>query len=337
MVDYLHTEKKDSALIINANLELAGIGPDGRPLYRNIDRSNPACVNPQPFPAPLPAGCTNRDFNEDFILSNVSGAEGDSDVWSLSLSKAYDWGFNWTFGYAYTESTDVNPMTSSVAFSNYANVSVSDPNDPGVARSNYNIKHRFTLLANYHKALFGDNETKFTLYGRMNEGRPFSPVYTNGGDLFGDTLDFRHLLYVPTGPSDPNVEFGPVFDTAGFFDYLDRNGLNRYGGRIVPRNALSSHWWTKFDIKIEQELPGFAPDHRFAAYFLIENVGNLINDDWGVLKEQSFPRNQTVVQIQEGLSPTGAYVYEQFFSPAPRVGEPEPSLWELRFGIRYSF
>jgi hypothetical protein len=102
-------------------------------------------------------------------------------------------------------------MTSSVAFSNYANVSVSDPNDPGVARSNYNIKHRFTLLANYHKALFGDNETKFTLYGRMNEGRPFSPVYTNGGDLFGDTLDFRHLLYVPTGPSDPNVEFGPVF------------------------------------------------------------------------------------------------------------------------------
>jgi hypothetical protein len=70
---------------------------------------------------------------------------------------------------------------------------------------------------------------------------------------------------------------------------------------------------------------------------LIENIGNLINDDWGVLKEQSFPRNQTVVQIQEGLSPTGAYVYEQFFSPAPRVGEPEPSLWELRFGIRYSF
>ncbi|HUG03943.1 MAG TPA: carboxypeptidase regulatory-like domain-containing protein [Steroidobacteraceae bacterium] len=337
MLDYLHTEKDDSALIINANLELAGTGPDGRPLYRNIDRSNPACVNVDPFPAPLPAGCTNRNFNEDFILSNVPSADGDSDVWSVSLSKSHEWGLNWTLGYAFTESSDVNPMTSSVAFSNYVNVSVSDPNNPDVYRSNYNIKHRFTLLANYRKAFFGDYETKFTLYGRMNEGRPYSPVYTNGGDLFGDTLDFRHLIYVPTGPSDPNVEFGPGFDTAAFFDYLERNGLTRYAGGIAARNSLTSHWWNKFDIKVEQELPGFAPDHRFAAYFMIENVGNLINDDWGVLKEQGFPRRQTVVQIQEGLSPTGAYVYEQFFSPAPQARVSDPSLWELRFGIRYSF
>src|SRR5690606_6015907 len=195
VADYLHTEKQDSALIVNAALEEVGTGPDGRPLYRSIDRANPACAGPiQPFPAPLPPGCTNRNFNEDFILTNVSGDDGESDVWSLALSKSYDWGLDWTFGYAYTESTEVSPMTSSVAFSNYVNVSVSDPNDPDVHRSNYAIPNRFTLRMTYRKAFFGDYETKFTLFGRVNEGRPFSAVYTNGGDLFGDTLDFRHLI-----------------------------------------------------------------------------------------------------------------------------------------------
>jgi outer membrane receptor for ferrienterochelin and colicin len=329
MADYLHTEKEDSALIVNAVLEQVGTGPDGRPLYRKIDRSDPDCADP------LSPDC--GFFPEDFILSNVPGNDGDSDVWSISLSKAYEWGLDWTVGYAYTESTDVNPMTSSVAFSNYVNVSVSDPNDPGVHRSNYNIPNRFTLRANFRRAFFGDYETKFTLYGRVNEGRPFSPVFLNGGDLFGDQLDFRHLIYVPTGPEDPNVVFGPNFDQQAFFAYLEDAGLNEYAGEIAPRNGLTSAWWHKYDIRIEQELPGFMPEHNFSAFFLIENIGNLLNDDWGVLKEQGFPRNQTVVQIEEALTPDGAYVYEEFFSPAPQARVADASLWEVRFGISYDF
>jgi hypothetical protein len=329
MADYLHTEKEDSAFIRNAALIEVGTGPDGRTLYRKVDRSNPACIEDPTLP-----DCFR--FEEDFILSNATGDDGDSDVWSLGLSKSYDWGLDWTFGYAYTESSEVSPMTSSVAFSNYVNMSVSDPNDPGVARSNYNVPNRFTFRANFRRAFFGDYMTKFTLFGRVNEGVPFSAVYTNGGDLFGDTLDFRHLIYVPTGPGDPNVQFAGTFDQAGFFEYLEQTGLNEYAGRIAPRNSMTSSWWHKYDIKIEQELPGFSPDHRFAAFFLIENVGNLLNDDWGVLKEQGFPRNQAVVQINETTG-TGPYLYEQFFSPAPQGRVADASLWELRFGVSYDF
>lgn len=330
MADYLHTEKEDSALIRNASLENVGTGPDGRPIYRSIDRSDPDCADP------FSPDCSNRNFNEDFILSNVVGNDGDSDVWSISLSKDYDWGLDWTVGYAYTESTDVSPMTSSVAFSNYSNISVSDPNAPGVHRSNYAIPNRFTLRANFRRAFFGDYETKFTLYGRVNEGRPFSAVFSNGGDLFGDTLDFRHLIYVPTGPDDANVIFGPNFDQQAFFAYLEDTGLNEYAGEIAPRNSMTSSWWHKYDIRIEQELPGLMPEHNFAAFFLIENIGNLLNDDWGVLKEQGFPHNQTVVQVQESLT-DGAYVYEEFFSPPPQARVSDASLWEIRFGISYNF
>jgi hypothetical protein len=284
----------------------------------------------------LSPDCDGRAFTQDFLLTNVSGDDGDSDVFSVALNKAYDWGFDWTFAYAYTESTEVNPMTSSVAFSNYVNVSVSDPNDPGPAVSNYEVRNRFTLRANFARAFFGDNLTKFTLYGHVNEGVPFSAVFVDGGFVFGDTLDDRHLLYIPSGPDDPNVRFDPGFDQEAFFTYLEQSGLNEYAGEIAPRNALQSAWWHKYDIKIEQEFPGFMSDHNFAAFLIIENVGNLINDDWGVMKEQGFPRNLQLVEFDLDTA-TNQYIYETFITPAPQGRVADASLWEVRFGVSYDF
>lgn len=329
MLDYLHTEKEDSAVIVDATLEQIGTAPDGRPIYQSIDRSDPAC-------AITPEDCESRLFQQDFILSNVRGGDGKSDVWSFSLSKAYDWGLDWTFGYAYTVSTEVSPMTSSVAFSNYANISVSDPNDPDPADSNYEIPNRFTLRLNFERAFFGDNLTTITLYGRVNEGRPYSPTFVDGGFTFGDTIDDRHLLYIPDGPGDPNVAFTPGFDQQAFFDYIASSGLDEYAGEIAPRNSLQSDWWHKYDLRIAQELPGFNEDHNFAAFLIVENVGNLINDEWGVMKEQSFPRNLPLVEFSIDEA-NNQYVYEAFRTPAPLGRVADASLWEVRLGVRYDF
>jgi len=342
LFDYLHTEKKDSAIIIDATLAQIATAPDGRPIYRSIDRSNANCLTIPPGPPGNGAGqCPTR--TQDFILTNVDGPDGESDVYSLAISKAYDWGLDWTLGYAYVESSDVNPMTSSVAFSNYVNVSVSDPNGPALARSNYNIKNRFTLNLNWKHAFWGDNQTKVTLYGRVNEGRGYSPVFQGAGNVFGDTLNGRHLLYIPTGPGDPNVNFLPQFDQAAFFDYLERSGLDQYAGSIAPRNSLDSSWWHKFDLRISQEFPAFGEGHKLSAFIMVENLGNLIDDEWGVLREQSFPHVQQLVGLSDntaGRPPAianGQYQYLTFFSPAPQGRVADASLWEVRFGINYSF
>jgi hypothetical protein len=78
------------------------------------------------------------------------------------------------------------------------------------------------------------------------------------------------------------------------------------------------------------------PEHNFAAFLLIENVGNLINDDWGVLKEQGFPRNQSVVDFDLDQA-NNRYIYNEFFTPAPQARVADASLWEIRFGISYNF
>jgi outer membrane receptor for ferrienterochelin and colicin len=325
--DYLRSETRDAAGIIDATLEQIGTAPDGRPIYRSIDRSDPDCV------VPTAAACSSRSFNNDFILTNFEG--GQQDVISLAFSQDFDFGFDYTLAYAWMQSEDSNPMTSSVAFSNYSSVAVSDPNNPIAATSNYEIPHRFTLRMSYETEIFFDLETRVSLFGQMSQSRPYSFVFDNDdGDIFGDAADRRHLLYVPTGPNDPNVVYGPNFDTAAFFAYVDANGLPR--GEIAGRNAFEGSWWTKFDLRFEQELPGLMEGHSSAAYMVINNVGNLINDEWGILRQASFPQMRAIVDADYDAA-TNQYIYESFNALSPESRVSGASTWQVLFGFKYDF
>ena len=325
--DYLRSETRDAAGVIDATLEQIGTAPDGRPIYRSIDRSDPDCV------VPTAAACSSRSFNNDFILTNFDG--GKQDVISLAFSQDFDFGFDYTLAYAWMQSEDANPMTSSVAFSNYSSVAVSDPNNPTAATSNYEIPHRFTLRMSYEAEIFFDLATRVSLFGQMSQSRPYSFVFDNDdGDIFGDAADRRHLLYVPTDANDPNVVFGPNFDTNAFFAYVDANGLPR--GEIAGRNAFEGSWWTKFDLRFEQELPGLMDGHSSAAYMVINNVGNLINDEWGILRQASFPQMRAIVDADYDAA-TNQYIYESFNPLTPESRVSNASTWQVLFGFKYDF
>jgi hypothetical protein len=312
-VDLLYSDSSDSAIIVGSTLERSGTAPDGRPVYRDP-----------------------RRFNTDYILTNVQGSDAHAFQAAINLSKFYDNGFDWSLGYAYTDAKDVNPMTSSVAFSNYANISVSDPNNPGLATSNYNIPHRFTFRLGYSAYWWGDNRTNFTLVGATNQGRPYSYTFVDGGSYYGDWIDDRHLLYVPTGLNDPLVQFAPGFNTDAFFAALAADGVDKYSGQIAPRNAFQSDWWTWFDLRIEQQFPGFKEDQNFVGFITIKNLCNLINNEWCVLREAGFPRNQPIVEFD--VSDDGSqYIYESFVEPSGQGRVTDPSAWEIRVGVSYRF
>ncbi|WP_341939132.1 TonB-dependent receptor [Marinimicrobium sp. C2-29] len=309
--DLLYSKNQDSAIVSDISRVQTDTAVDGRPIYGSVDGRS-----------------------QDFMLTNVKGDAGESLTFSLGLSKTFDFGLETAFGYAYTDSEDVNPMTSSVAYSNYTNLATADPENPGPATSNYNIPHRFTAKLAYESNFFGDYATRVTLFGSANEGRPYSYTFNNGF-LFGDSTGWveRHLLYVPTGVDDANVVFGDEFDTDAFFAFVDSEGLKR--GEISQRNDFNSDWWAKFDLKLEQELPGFMSNHRSSLYMVVENLGNLLNDEWGVQYETSFPRMQTAVDVS--MDDRGRYVYESFRDPSGPTRVGGPSLWELRIGFRYDF
>ena len=313
-LDYLYSKKKDAALMRDIALEDTGETTfDGRPIYDSIEgRSG------------------------EYLLTNVSGDSGDSSVISLAVSKMFDNGVSVNFGYAYTDSDDVNPMTSSVAGSNYGNIALTDPGNPGVASSDYEIPHRFTMTLGYTHEFVDGFATRFNLYGEAYKGLPYSYTFDGSDEnVWGDANwnGDRQLLYVPL-ENDPNVVYDMSADEINAFnDFIASNGLER--GEITGRNAENSDWFVKFNFKVTQELPGFMDGHKGEAFFVIDNLTNLLNDDWGVLKKGPFVGAS---MISTSIDEQGRYVYSGFNENNANTSvQSDASLWQMRVGVRYTF
>ncbi len=257
--DLLVTRGQDTAIVQRGDLEQVGTTAEGYPQYDSVREPS-------------------------FVFTNSSEGN-ESTVVSVSLSKAYDFGLDWRLGYAYTDAEDVQPMTSSVAFSNYVNRAFFDPQEDRLSRSNYSIEHRFTLVVNYERMFFGDNRTIFSVYASANEGQPYSFAFNGTINPYGFTpfLDFADNVLAPGD----------------------------------DRNDQDGAWWGKVDVRVEQEF-GIGPG-KASAFIVIDNLTNLLNDEWGVLRQSDFPNNVNRNQNQ----------FE------PRVGDASRS--EIRFGVRYAF
>lgn len=324
--DVIFTNKEDSAIYRDANLTYRGASllPDDRIAFGLIDPS--------------------RRTGSDFVLGNAETGDGKSTILSLSVSKDWDNGISGTLGYAYVESEDANPMTSSVAFSNYANFATANPIDPEVATSDYEIPQRLTLTLSYAEEFISGYETRFSLFGTASDGRPFSYVYGGDSDAFDsyDAPSGRQLIYVPT-LNDSAVTFvdtvnrdGDITQTAAeaeaqFNAFVDAEGLDR--GAIVKRNSRNADWWIKADVRVSQQLPAFAEGHKASAFIVIENFTNLLNDEWGDFRQGSFVGEEV---IDVNLADNGSYEYSNFRAPSQSLSR-GPSLWEVRIGVNYRF
>jgi outer membrane receptor for ferrienterochelin and colicin len=258
--DVLFTEENDGAMIKRGDLVLDGFNEDGYPIYDS----------------------PNMD---SFVLTN-SGQSPKSTVLSLGIEKQWE-SFYFRAGYANTSADDVQPMTSSVAFSNYSNRAFFDPNEDVVSTSNYEIEHRFTFAARWNKQLGDAMELSVGLYGQSQSGRPYSRV-------------------LEVGPFDPDTPY-PFFFPA-------EDNILAPGEK---RNAYTGSSWQKLDMRVALDFPGFQPDHQASAFLVIDNLTNLLNDDWGVWYQHSFPR--TVLPGQEEF----------------RLGD--ASRYEIRMGVKYNF
>lgn len=312
MLDFLISKTNEAAYVLPISWTQTGSVADGRPLY---------------------AGNTN-----DFLLTNAD-EKGWARTLSLGLSKDYNNGIDWNFGYAYTQGKDVNPMTSSVAFSNFANFQTYDAVSPELGVSDYVIPHRFTFNLNFRKEFFGEYATKASLFATANEGAPYS--YTIGSTsalspVFNET---RQLAYIPTSVSDPVIS--PLSNAAAVQALVDfvsgHDVLSEEQGGISGRNIANDPWRSRFDIRLAQEFPGLRADDRTEAFIVIRNVGNLLNDEWGVMKEHGFPGSAQLYGIS-GIDPQGRLIINSFNSTVDRANPiNSASLWQIRLGVKYKF
>ena len=266
----------------------------------------------------------------NYMLSNDSGS-ANSTVFSLTLDKAWDFGLDLRFGYAFTEGEDVSPMTSFTAGSSWENLATNSPLNPVRGNSNYITPHRLTLRLAYAHDFFGDNTTRITLMAYRKEGQPASLTMFSDG-LEGDPSN-RHLLYVPTGAGDPAIVFGPNFPQQEFFDYVAANGLA--GGAFAERNGVNATWSTRIDLRIDQEFPLFVEDLKGRAFLKIYNLGNMLDSSSGRQYDAPFSSIRVVDGFYDDVN--DVYNYDSFSAGDPSDLQTFSSLWEVRVGIEINF
>lgn len=238
--------------------------------------------------------------NQDLLMTNDT--RGRSYIGVVRIEKSFDFGLNIGGSYTRSDVKDVNAITSATASSLYGNNASIDSNGASYGRSIYEIKDQWKFNIGFKTQLFGDNDTRFNLFGEYRSGRPYSLTLLDatGGrsPVFGTVgTSGNPLIYVPT-TGDSKVSFATSTDATNFESLITRFGLDKYRGSILPKNTQTSPDFFKVDLNVSQELPLFVGNAKIRLFADIENVLNLIDSDWGALRQVPFSYTAGVATVQ---------------------------------------
>lgn len=315
-------------------------GIDGRPMYwGNVYTRSGVRANGNTgiggIADTIPGYENVTGWHNDGVVLMKNTDKGESTQLTFGLTKPLIDTWGWSLHYTYTDSTEVSPLTSSRAISNWSNKAVFEPNEDVAATSNYEIKDRIIGSLTFRKAFFGDYNTTVSMFYEGRSGAPYGWRFLN--DMNGDGYT-NDLLYIPGGPGDVLFTGGEAMEQA-FFDWVARNpDLQRSRGGVVKRNGSRNPWVNTFDVRISQELPGFFEGHKSELWLDIMNIGNLINDDWGHIQYQSAYSDMRAVNFRGVDEATGKYIYNFSESAVWTPGFTDlESRWSLQLGFRYKF
>ncbi|MEM1173885.1 MAG: TonB-dependent receptor [Pseudomonadota bacterium] len=317
--------------IFEARRSVVDTAPDGRPIYD------------------LPA-------DADYITTNTN--DGSGTVFTLKAEKTFDTQYgivDLNLGYTHQDIEELRSYNRFVTFETLAFDPSTDLNNPGVAPSRFEVEHRYTAQLTWENEIFGDNRTLAGLVYQGRSGRHYSYVFgSNGVPTFGGNFlaDFgsegdnigNQLFYVPSGISDPIVT-GDVQFLADLDEFITNTPcLNESRGEIVTRNNCRTGWINQVNLRLAQEVK-LQNDFAFDITLDIENLGNLLNENWGRVDSYTAPSNVAPAAValsgdgsQYVLSALPGYVAGDATSlvPAPEIAQ-LPSVYRIQLGVTFRF
>lgn len=320
-------------------------GPDSRDRFPASNLSG-AAVNPARF--------INTANTNAFILTNTP--EGYSYSFTAKLEKTATKGLSGMIGYTYSKAKDIQSVASTVL----ANIpTVQGQNYLTPSWSDNDLRHRLVGYVNYrinYGGKFGGS-TMFTL--GMVSASGFKISYQYGNDLNGDGQN-NDLIFVPSKASDlaftaltvgsgaTAVTFSPEQQSTAYETYLSNHPyLSTIRGQYSERNGAAVPSLTRFDFTVEQDLyvatGRKGKKNTIRLRFDVLNVGNLLNNKWGValsstgtnplslasINAAGVPSYRMATQVVDGTT----ILLRDAFVKSININ----NVWQGQFGIRYIF
>ncbi|MEC5394165.1 TonB-dependent receptor [Bergeyella sp. RCAD1439] len=249
--------------------------------------------------------------------------------------------------YTYSEAKEVSANAGSSAVSAWGgSPTVDSPNQQFLSISNFALPHR--VVANVSYEVKATGTTIGMYYTGAHQGR-FSYYYSN--DVNGDGIA-NDLIYIPKAGetvkfvdirSGGQVTFSAADQQAAFDAFIANNGLEKYRGQIVPRNAFLLPWLNRFDVRLTQNLfKNFAQKGDKVQITLdVVNFGNMLNSKWGIQDTTVSSYGAAILSRSGGVSADPSFtmlrVNNQLATSPYRAVSTTATTWTAMLGFRYSF
>lgn len=272
------------------------------------------------------------DYQSVILLTNTD--EGYGLQSTVQVQKRIGQGVlpNGFFSLAYTNSEveDINSVTSSQARSNVRDLAVAfDVNDPPLATSNFEVRHRVLATASYRFDYLDRFATTATLLYDGRSGFPYSYTFDRA-DLNDDGFDRADLAYIPASRDDLEISDE---DFARLQALIDREDLGGERGSIVERNTGRGPWQNYLDFSLTQEVLTLNAQ-RIEIQLDVLNVLSLLGLEAGEI--ETTGSNFEIAEFG-GYTEDGRLILSDV--PTQDFAQPSDLLsrWRMQLGVRYVF
>ncbi|HXB91299.1 MAG TPA: carboxypeptidase regulatory-like domain-containing protein [Puia sp.] len=316
---------------------------------------------------PAPATLSNPNLGNVIWLGNST--KGYSYAATFRINKSVR---NTNFGASYThqdvKSTMENGSTASTLWSSRA-VSNTDPNAATIGRPTWYSPNRIIAYFNWRKEYAGHFATSIGAVYEVETNGVTSYVYN--GDLNGDGNTGNDLIYIPKSSTDISLidagsynkttHTGTTTGTAAdprtaaqIYTQLN-NFINQdhylysHRGKYAESNSVVEPYYKHLDINITEDIyfftkhGGSKDKHTLRISMDLQNAGNLLNRNWGVVRTPNISNFLKFEGIAaDGKTPLFSFPYADAGNQVPLVNSFAPSTstfsrWAMQFGVRYLF
>lgn len=272
------------------------------------------------------------DYSAIYYMENVSN--GYSYSLSASVERAFEMGLSLAASYTFGHSYSVCDVPSTSSSSNWNRTYNLDLNNPQLALSAYDIPHKVSFVATYHKRYSPLFDVTASLVYQMTSGQRYSVTFGESVDFNGDGVFGSTLMYIPIEGELSMMQFADATSAEAWNGYIEADSyLSSHRGEFAERNAMQAPAEHRIDLHLAHGFY-FGKQSRRKVELSVDvmNFGNLLCRHWGSYYNISGWRMQPVSVVgKSGDEP----VYK--FTSGKLSFDDLASRWHMQLGARILF
>ena len=272
------------------------------------------------------------EYSAIYYMDNTS--KGYSYSLSASLSKRFAMGLDLSLSYIFGHSYAVCDVPSTSSSSNWNRTYALDLNEPELSFSAYDVPHKFSFAASYHKRYARLFDVTASAVYQLTSGQRYSLTFGESVDFNGDGVFGSTLMYMPTEDELSRMRFADDASRQKWSDFIEADDyLREHRGQFAERNAMQTPVESRVDLHLAHGFYFGAKSERKVEVTLdIMNFGNMLCRHWGSYYNVGNVRLQPVNIVSEE---NGEPVYR--FTSGELTPNDLMSRWRMQLGVRVVF